>query len=286
MLENVVVELTPEHMRMPCWRYAIATRYSADPTLPEFKILSDTTLAQAVRFYRGRSDLKNRPEFYAMSFPAMWEAHLLNTANKEFGGYKWQLEAMILTGADNATIANALKLTAGADTVEVYKKVFFDVDSYLDNRNCLLAQILSTSILTGSSYADYDYTWKAIALEWGFEGFQRFIEFKCGGRLPSDMKSWLDEVSKDRLSYATYHNTSHIRSLHKEEAMNILSTAQSHWNIRDDKTDEVKTQAANAAARSLLDGINMVMTDKNLERRIAANNEAVEPRLFTYPSEN
>jgi hypothetical protein len=227
----LTLALTPNYLRHPQWRWSVASRCLTDPSLSVEQALrashagKDRWLAEACSFYSKRNAVAVDDPSCMLQHPVMFEAFLLHADCKEEGGFRWLLEALLMTGESYDKIASVFNPLHGPAVVEMYQKVYFDVSYYLKNRACTFCTILAASIRESDPNYDADVTWKMLAYDRGFDAFLELIKFKTGGRMPDHLIEYMNQVSSHRRVYNEYHITQSLRSSMREEAAQIAEQA-------------------------------------------------------------
>lgn len=218
-------------MRAPMWRWTVALEHMAAPYMAGPKLYADPYLATAIRFLRARDDLVRNPMNYRRRYPVMFEANLLNMCVLP-NAFKWQVEALIMGGADDEYINNIYKFKCGKDTVEFYRNMFFDVNDQLDSPEVVLGNVLSTAYVNTNGQNDYDFLWKAFAYNFKADDVRHM--FRQQGLLinmPRKHLSWLEEAKRNRLTYQTFAATLNFRNVYLEQSMQIWLSAAKNFQL-------------------------------------------------------
>ena len=146
----------PSNMRHPAWRWNMAMAYTLVPRLEKLYTIPDKMLHSVVVFSRNLTNCKFNPDIMNAKYPAMFEAFLIFNQGNTPCGLRWFLEAFLMTESDFPEIAAHFPLRLGAETVQAYKTMFFDIDEYLDNRIYVMSNILSACVMMPNGPNDYE----------------------------------------------------------------------------------------------------------------------------------
>lgn len=281
------IEALPLAMRHPAWRWNVALLLAADrdnAIIEEGRLLpEDPYISRALRFCRERQDPLSGAALFRDRYPALYEAYLINLSNNPHGGYKWQIEAMLMTDASFEDIANNYLLEGGVETVRTYSKLFFDISPYKEKELCVLANVFSSSLGGIRGIDDFDYTWKAFAYAKGYDNLLKFFRFKAGHRLPPALKKWFEESTQDRVAYGAYSTSGNLRNMYNHQALAVLDVASRYYTISNSVLQKVQDNDddASIAAKQILGALQEVILNPKLEEQIAENNDPFEPITFT-----
>lgn len=276
----------PNYLRAPNWRWNIALRCLIEGVLPEEVIrrslaAKDKWLLEACRFYEDRQELVEYTGRLQIRFPVMHEAFMLFHDSRPTGGYKWLIEAMLMTDASDQDIANTFHPLYGADTIEMFRKVYFDIENYKSDPAAVFCTILATALQTTHSVTDCDFTWKAFAFARGFEAIQDLINFRGGADLSSDYVRFMREISMKRRYYNEYHQTASLRASFSHDAMALFDQADRLWNMQEARKrlggDSDDEGSATSTANQILTALEQAFLDPDLEKRIAERSGVAEP---------
>lgn len=156
-------------LRAPNWRWLRAVQI--DSGGPRASRAVDgpegfTWIRRASRLKRRYEQAGNRPDqmYRLVQYDRdMFWAHSIWL--DERAPTRWVIEARILAGETNEEIAK--KLGTSAAVIEAYEAVFFDVRSMLENRDYIVAVVMSDSITRGLSERQYDLLWKLFGYQGG-----------------------------------------------------------------------------------------------------------------------
>ena len=277
--------IKPNYLRHPGWRWNVALRCmvdgsDTDSVIRSARLAADPCLVEACEFYRGREEIASHSDYHRMQHPVIHEAFMLRLSANFFGGYKWLLEALLMTDASNKEIADQFHPLYGEDTVEMFRKVFFDVDHYRSNPANMLVSVFANSMQTTHSSTDCDFTWKAFAYQRGFEAFLELIRFRAGGLLPAPHVSFIREVAKQRAYYNAYHVSASLRASYNQAALALFDHADKLWHL-EKVTEQLgdREDMGKLTAQAVLTSLEQALTDPGIEARVAAEHSFAEPCL-------
>ena len=245
--------MKPEWTRHPAWRWQQVLGFitSNDPIF-----LVDSYVQRMAEMYRALSygDPATACAMVSNYLPE-YQAHILNTQTSLFGGAKWQIEALIMSGCDDDELQDMLPV-AGYQVYEVYRKIYFDVDSYLSDKSCVLANIFSTSYATNSIYKDCDLLWKMLAYNLGKEKFQNVLAHQGGALLEEDIQVYMHSWQQARTLYHSHHMINDMRLMHNEALTStVLRLARSKFNMDDQQIREQEELKIQGCVKQLLGSI-------------------------------
>ena len=224
------VTLKPEWMRPPPWRWSAMQSYLADPLKPYDKLRTDKYLTEAVSFYNDRKKYIGKDNAkLKKAHPECNLAFELHSQSRP-GGWRWYLEALLLTGMPETEIRKILKVDCPVDAIKLFRSIFFDVSAYQESEVAVYANVLSTSRAAINDFNNHDYTWKMFAYCWGAE---EFIKHFCSRDKEIDKEhlKWFRQMSSGNLTRGSYHATNDMRIMYNAQALEVLRTAQTYWNL-------------------------------------------------------
>jgi hypothetical protein len=281
------IEALPVSMRHPAWRWNASLLVVADRNIrPQEEAnmsVLDHYVGRAIKFCREKQDPRTGSRMYKERYPDIYEAYLLNMCDNPNGGYKWQIEAMLMTDASLEDIADNYLLENGVDTIRAYARLFFDIEPYREKGLCVLGNVLSSSLASNRGIDDYDYSWKAFAYEKGYDNLLKFLKFKAGSRLPKVLKKWFDEMTQDRVTYGAYAASANLRNMYNNQAIQVLDVASRYYTVSNSIANKLNSgdEEAVLAAKQILGALQEVILNPNIEKQIADNNDPHEPIMFT-----
>jgi hypothetical protein len=282
------VSAKPNYLRHPGWRWNIALHCLVEGASPEEVIrrsnmANDPWLMEACKFYQDREELMHYSGRLQRRFPVMHEAFMLFHDSKPAGGFKWLIEAMMMTEATDDQIATTFCPLYGAATVTMFRKVFFDIDHYKHSAMATYCTIFATALQSTHMTCDTDFTWKAFAYALGFDAIQDLIKFRSGGTLSNDYVTFMREISAKRRYYNEYHQSASIRASFSQPAIALFEQADRLWNMEQarKKLGGDGGNAAEAAAQVILGELEKSFLDPHLEERIAEKDALTEPTTNT-----
>jgi hypothetical protein len=217
----------PAHHKQPAWRWVNILNYVVNWKRPLRRVLTDKYLYAGTKFARCLKKIDQNSGAIKQSFPPIQEAYNLWIRSSP-NSFRWVMEALIMARADDEFIAEHMQLEFGSDTVEAYKKLFFDVDSYLDSKLLVESNIFSTCMSSASQYNDHDFAWKLIGFHQGLEAVVRVME--PGGVISDETEDWIKDVIKTKLTTASLQVIANTRLAYKIEIMNVVEFALKTWD--------------------------------------------------------
>jgi len=252
----------PTWMRVPCWRWQKALSYLADPYRRLLPDVEDQLVLHAANFHRARTLGGPGSSFLqVIRDGTIYSAYRLRARTAWRGGAKWQVEALIMAGATNKQINDWLPMPAGPETYEAYRKLYFDVDDYLDKPGCILDGVFSAGYGMNHELGDCDLTWKMLAYELGVDKFLNFLRHYAGGELDNDTLGYLEHFRKAKMAYHTHHLITDQRMLYREEAINVINMADARWKMDREKVEQVQQSGMEIAVSGILGTTEYLMED-------------------------
>lgn len=266
---------TLEWMRPPGWRWNVILGYLADPTRSFKNIRRDTSLVSGADFIRIKKISENGDYSSARKYPAIQAAQDIFN-HSSFAGWRWFVEALIISGAPNSQIQDLLKVDISDETLNIYRKLWFDVESYIHSEAAVHANILASSRLSMSGKMDCDYTWKMFAFTWGPDAFMD--QFASKKRvLKHEYGRWFKDLTRDSLTITAFQLSSDLRKNYNMEALDVLKVAKDYWNISEQELSKTEEMVDEDFISSLQSHVTMVMMGAE------ANKSKVEKRsTFNY----
>jgi hypothetical protein len=247
----------PEWMRPPSWRWLASESFLADPTKDVDEVMADPIIYEAARFKRLLKTQPDRPAHQWREYKDVSAAFqmYLNSVND---GWRWILEAYLMTGLDDKEISERLKVDITPSIVKRYRGLFFDISPYRDSKQAVTANLLSTSKVRVGATGVSDYTWKVFAYVWGPDAFEEAF-FPSKEKMQNIYTEWLRINTSQSLDSAAFHLASDMRTAYNESAMSIIETARHYWDIPDSSTDSLADQAKKDFLDSLSRSIHMAV---------------------------
>jgi hypothetical protein len=263
-LDKFIPELEPAWMRPPLWRWLEASEFLVNPRAPVTDA-TDEVVRGAAYYLRARQGQQGVP--VARHYPAYHLAYRLWGLSSNFGGMRWQVEAMMLAGLSDKWLAQHIPMFAGETVFRLYRQLYFDIESYRDNPFAVMSNIFAVSHSRHGSDFDVDLTWKMLAYELKDE-FPLLLRGVMGGQMPDNIKKRLQELTNVRAIYARHHMVANMGLEFNEQALALLGPAKENFYLNDATVDGIKDQRLASTCESLLKSINLVVLDS--EKRLSA----------------
>jgi hypothetical protein len=256
-LDKFIPEIEPAWMRPPLWRWLEASEFLANPLQP-LMTASDETVRGAALFLRARAGRKGQP--LAREYPAYHLAYKMWGMASQFGGLRWQLEALMLAGFSDQQLAQMLPMHSATTVYRIYRKLYFDVDDYRENQFAVLSNIFAQSYSRNYDDVDNDLTWKMLAYELR-ERFPLALRGIMGAQMPEDIEARIQDMTRTRLLYAQHHLVNSMRLQYNEQTLSLLTTAGQYWKLDQKRVGEIQDQRLASTCEKLLGSINLVIVD-------------------------
>ena len=149
----------------PDWRWLRARRL-ADNGLTPSRTRDDKHVRRAWQFLKRLRKLSVRAEErLSYDYPKLYDAFKIYDDTQS--GVRWVFEASVMANKPLAEISAYLR--TDIETLTVYEAMFFDVRDALENKGCIIANILMPLVTNSVSSRDPDIFLKAIAYFGGWE---------------------------------------------------------------------------------------------------------------------
>lgn len=152
-------------LRVPNWRWERAGAI-AQHNLPVSRRRDDVAVRRAVNFRTAITACRTPRDFMLLAdkYPDTYWAWKLWTAADDLGEpstIRSEVEARLLTGAENEKIAERFDIRPGA--IGVYEQFFFAVRDKLKRPGYIVHAVIGPSLHTGLRSRDYNTLWKLFA---------------------------------------------------------------------------------------------------------------------------
>lgn len=224
------------HYRSPAWRWNIARQCALDPAVKLYQVLEtaragdDIWLYEICKMYTALQKMTTIDPVLISRHAPMYEAYIISKGNHSGPDLRWVAEALLCTpeGTDEA-VAAVLRCTHGAATIEMFRKVFFDIEHYKNDPELMLCAILAQSERASSDPAhDSDYTWKCLAMNMGFDMFRAFMRFRGGGAMDEQVQTYLTRITTARKVYAGCDTVMKLKDAFNTDRLPFLEHVNHH----------------------------------------------------------
>jgi hypothetical protein len=217
----------PSHHKQPAWRWVTILDYVINWKKPLRRVLVDEYLYVGTKFARHLKNLDRNCGAIRSAFPPIEEAYRYFTRSDAYS-YRWILEALILSGLDDEEISEHLEMEFGSDTVKAYKKLFFDVEDYLENNLLLEANLFSACMSSATDFNDYDFAWKLVAHARGSDA--ALAVMSPAGTNSDDVSDWIKDKIRSKLLTKSLQVVANTRLLYRQEIMTVFEYATRSWD--------------------------------------------------------
>lgn len=259
--KDVYVEsLEPEWMRLPLWRWQQATRFMADPTDDSYEFENDPYLREAATLMHCRACREPGIDLQMLGNPALVNACQIYNHINQHGGARWQVEALMLGGASNEVLNEKFPTRGGERTYQYFRKLFFDIEDYRDNKHAILSNVISVAMSRHDTYSDHDLPWKVLGYSLGWEKFSDFLDHYTGGSGSRELRKFLQEFQEMRMMYYMYTQVLDMRTAFQERSLALFETSLKHYKIPEDKVNSIMTEGALESCKKLLSAVQTTCT--------------------------
>jgi hypothetical protein len=212
----------------------------------------------------------------------MFEATEVHNHSSDYGGYRWWVEAALMTDAPLDVILEQFPaFRGGVKVLELYKKIFFDVEGYLDRKICVHAQVLAPSLFRSEAPGvGIDYCLKAFAYQKGFDGLLKMADLLNYGTVDDELSKWLQQVQNHRTYLAAYSIARNINSLQQQQKMAIVETA-SRFGVLESQTMDARSSFGELddLAAQMTSTMSALVADHKLSVSMVNTTDRVEQQL-------
>jgi hypothetical protein len=207
-----------KHNQTPDWRW-IRARRLADNNLTPSRSRDDRFIQQAWRFIKRLRKLDIRAEErLANDYPKLFEAFKVYDDTQS--GTRWVFEASVMANRPVAELAQYLR--TDVEMLELYEKLFFDVRDALENRGCIISNVLMPVMTNSVSSRDPDIFWKAIAYFGGWEAVRSSWEI---GHASPEAIDFFNKANRQKMIKNAY-DALHTLQLHSMNAHEAIKAVQ------------------------------------------------------------
>ena len=210
-----------KHNQTPDWRWLRARRL-ADNNLTPSRSRDDRFVQQAWRFVKRLRKLDIRAEErLANDCPELYEAFKVYDDTQS--GTRWVFEASVMADRPVDEMAQYLRTSTGM--LELYEKLFFDVRDALENRGCIISNVLMPVMTNSVSSRDPDVFWKAIAY---FGGWEAVIGSWEIGHASPEAIAFFNRANHQKVTKNAYDalHTMQLHSMNAHEAVKAVQEQQ------------------------------------------------------------
>jgi hypothetical protein len=146
--------------RPPDWRIRRA-RFVVDNSLPMSRKLDDKHVQRAIRFLRRRNSTRSDFDMDSLfsAYSDIFVADdIFSQDDDRYQMFKWEIEARLLAGADNRSIAATLGVHE--EVIETYELLYFNVRDKLKHRSYILHTVIGPSVALGIRNREPNVLWK------------------------------------------------------------------------------------------------------------------------------
>jgi hypothetical protein len=188
------IHLPDQHnlVEVPCWRWQRAG-YLLDHGRQPLPDLDDAVTGEAWLFRKALTQCHTDAdhEQLARNYPGLAEAHAVYTGDRL---HRAELEARLLAGSDDFTVAGKLGLSPAA--ASAYHDLYFDVRPHLNAHAYVLGVVLGGKPFGGLTSDDHETILKTLGYQLGEEAVDAVLDFFAN---PPVVPASLDRLSLPEL---------------------------------------------------------------------------------------
>ncbi|HUW11872.1 MAG TPA: hypothetical protein VM537_19250 [Anaerolineae bacterium] len=249
----------------PCWRWEVALFFYTDKSAV-YTPHADDYLNKAIEYYRCSLQGTENLLRTARNHPLMHGAFLLKSATRADNGKKFMVEAMIMAGASDKEISKHLTFPLGSATINMYRRVFFDVD-FSRSRLDILDAIFGPRMVGSDGKSDMDYTWKLIGYKYGMEKLVPFLEHIHGfSELDPEIKAFLTSQLDARGIRAAFESSHRLRNMYQASSLPLFERVMLSRDISSDSKAVLSSEhlAWNSGITGICESIEAVTKSREL----------------------
>lgn len=220
----------------PAWRHSRATSLIAGDVrhLRRGEDVDVRQLVSFLRVYRGPGP--DAHEDAMDQFPyVFWAFHIYTDDER---GPKPFLEAMVLAGADQETIAEYLGLPVEVEAL--YERLFFDLRGLQHQHEAIRTYVVARTRKRGLADLDPDVLWKLIGLS---EGVEALYALWSAGQLAPNDKRRLDEIIASNMR----RNALDAQFVRKPTHYNATDIVNEYLGLRRIELDEARAAVSDGS---------------------------------------
>jgi len=218
-----------------------------------------------------RNGLNNTAMLFGPSLAIAQAYHIFHRAG--IGGFRWFVEAFIMSGAQEEEIAKHIQMDEAKRTIRAYKKLFFDIYPYRNHKINLIANVMSMSDSPMKGGLDCDMGWKMLAYTKGVKAIKELSAFMLGKPFGADMRKWYSDITRDLTLYAGFNKLYNNAAIQfTQDIALILGTVKSNWVLTEDINKRLVE--AEDSPMKLLNALADVVTTSTKKTKVSK--EAVE----------
>ena len=240
-----------KHNQTPDWRWLRARRL-ADNNLTPSRTRDDRFVRTAWQFLKRlrKLDIKAE-ERLANDYPELFDAFKIYDDTQS--GTRWLFEASVMADRDTGEISEYLRVDE--PVLKLYESVFFDVRDALENRGCIISNVLMPVMTSSVSSTDPDVFWKAIAYFGGWEAVQGSWEI---GHASAAALDFFNKANRQRIVQNGY-NALHTLQIHSMNAHETVKAVQVQRRLDHETQTPATGDVVHNSLGALLDSIQITV---------------------------
>jgi len=240
-----------KHNQTPDWRWLRARRL-ADNNLTPSRTRDDRFVRTAWQFLKRlrKLDIKAE-ERLANDYPELFDAFKIYDDTQS--GTRWLFEASVMADRDTGEISEYLRVDE--PVLKLYESVFFDVRDALENRGCIISNVLMPVMTSSVSSTDPDVFWKAIAYFGGWEAVQGSWEI---GHASAAALDFFNKANRQRIVQNGY-NALHTLQIHSMNAHETVKAVQEQRRLDHETQTPATGDVVHNSLGALLDSIQITV---------------------------
>ena len=147
------------------------------------------------------------------------------------GGWKWMLEALLMSSSSDRDLADLIGDRKAGKAVTAYRKLFFDIDEYRDSPMAVSVNVLASAGNRAGVMGTSDYVWKLFSYTWGAEEFMNAV---CRGPETGSMtdkqQKWMAAAIRQENMFRAMNAVEELKAGWSEQAAMTLDSTRHLWS--------------------------------------------------------
>lgn len=245
------------HNQTPDWRWLRARRL-ADNGLTPSRSRDDKHVQRAFRFLKRMRKLDIRAEErLADDYPDLYESFKIYDDTQS--GTRWLFEASVMANRPLDDMAQFLRVENV--TLQTYEELFFDVRDALENRGCIISNVLMPVMTNSVSSRDPDVFWKAIAYFGGWDAV--LASWEIGHATPAAL-DFFNNANRQRVIKNAY-DALHSMQINQYTAGEAVKAVQEQRRLDHDTETPVAGDHTHESMGALLGSIQIAVVPARSE---------------------
>lgn len=148
-------------------------------------------------------------------------------------GLRWQIEALLLTGASNEEIS-AQYADITPQHIQTFHDIYFDVRSFLNKDNVLMSAVIGAAQYGPKDEAPWDYLWKMYAISFSFEKTLQYMSPRSTYTDEADL-NWMRQLYAQHLIIHMTATSANMRKGYLEQNSELVTATTKLMQVPDNR---------------------------------------------------